>query len=114
MSLCQVGGPIHMGGCGGNPVTCRARNVVHYVSFPHPFDFTPNVVVSLSGIDTWYHEFKNIQYFHYLVDFINYLIYKYYHRIKRMDALETTIETFLIKNQNDKMMLRLYENFLYA
>ncbi|CAF0841320.1 unnamed protein product [Didymodactylos carnosus] len=63
-------------------------------------------------------DYENIQYLYPIVDFSNYLLQKFNHRIKRNDAAVRTINYYL-NNKDDSenernIMKRLYEQFLYA
>ncbi|CAF4915976.1 unnamed protein product [Rotaria sp. Silwood1] len=58
--------------------------------------------------------YVNIQHLYPIVTFINYLIEKYNHRIKRNDASENTIAFYLNKDPIDATMSQLYRHFVHA
>lgn len=59
--------------------------------------------------------YANIQYLYPIVEFTNYLLHKYNHRIKRYDAAVTTLEQCLNEARTDREAMRiLFDQFVHA
>ncbi|CAF1092976.1 unnamed protein product [Adineta steineri] len=59
-------------------------------------------------------DYTNIQYLYSIVQFTNYLIEKFNHRIKRNDAAETSISYYLTHGSDCEIISQLYQEFLHA
>ncbi|CAF1094104.1 unnamed protein product [Rotaria sordida] len=84
--------------------------IVKMGSLPHGDRMYPMTKFILKRLD----DYTNIRYLYPIVIFSNYLIEKFNHRIRRIDAACMKLSYYL-ENDNDHIMLKqLYEHFLHA
>jgi hypothetical protein len=90
-----------------NGIMEEFRSKFYLLQYEKLYPMTDYVLKHLS-------ELEQIQYMHPIVNFTNYLLQKYNHRISRNDATTFELDHYIKSDNNDKFILPLFEQFREA